>query len=49
MLSLSLKREQMVQEWLGHYDSQITINLYTQVTERLKEQTAEIIQNCIEL
>jgi integrase len=47
MLSLSLKRKQMVQERFGHSDIQMTITLYTDVTDRLKEQTAENFQSYI--
>ncbi|HZH59522.1 MAG TPA: site-specific integrase [Metabacillus sp.] len=38
-----------VQEWLGHSDIQITMNIYTHVTDYLKEQTADKFQRYIEL
>lgn len=38
-----------VQERLGHSDIQMTMNIYTHVTDDLKEQTAEKFQRYIEL
>lgn len=38
-----------VQERLGHSDIQMTMNIYTHVTDYLKEQTAEKFQRYIEL
>jgi integrase len=38
-----------VQERLGHYDVQMTMNIYTHVTDHIKEQTAEKFQRYIEL
>ncbi|QNF30905.1 tyrosine-type recombinase/integrase [Metabacillus sp. KUDC1714] len=38
-----------VQERLGHSDIQITMNIYTHVTDHLKEQTAEKFQRYIDL
>lgn len=38
-----------VQERLGHSDIQMTMNVYTHVTDTLKEQTAEKFQKYIEL
>ncbi|WP_338787855.1 tyrosine-type recombinase/integrase [Metabacillus sp. FJAT-53654] len=38
-----------VQERLGHSDIQKTINIYTHVTDHLKEQTAEKFQRYIDL
>lgn len=38
-----------VQERLGHSDIQMTMNIYTHVTDTLKEQTAQKFQKYIEL
>ncbi|HCC3140655.1 site-specific integrase [Niallia sp. Sow4_A1] len=38
-----------VQERLGHSDIQMTMNIYTHVTDTLKEQTAQKFQRYIEL
>ena len=38
-----------VQERLGHSDIQMTMNIYTHVTDDLKEQTAEKFQRYIEM
>ncbi|RST71877.1 integrase [Siminovitchia acidinfaciens] len=38
-----------VQERLGHSDIQMTMNIYTHVTDYLKEKTAEKFQRYIEL
>ena len=38
-----------VQERLGHSDIQMTMNIYTHVTDHVKEQTAEKFQRYIEL
>lgn len=38
-----------VQERLGHSDIQMRMNVYTHVTDTLKEQTAEKFQKYIEL
>jgi integrase len=38
-----------VQERLGHSDVQMTMNIYTHVTDTLKEQTAQKFQKYIEL
>lgn len=38
-----------VQERLGHSDIQMTMNIYTHVTDQVKEQTAQKFQKYIEL
>ncbi len=38
-----------VQERLGHSDIQMTMNIYTHVTDTLKEQTAQKFQKYLEL
>lgn len=38
-----------VQERLGHSDIQMTMNIYTHVTDTLKEKTAQKFQKYIEL
>ncbi|WP_407271412.1 tyrosine-type recombinase/integrase [Radiobacillus sp. PE A8.2] len=38
-----------LQERLGHSDIQMTMNIYTKVTDTLKEKTAEKFQRYIEL
>lgn len=38
-----------VQERLGHSDKQMTMNIYTHVTDTLKEQTTQKFQRYIEL